>query len=484
MTRVPPTGPGQGRSQSPRPSAAPRPSAPPRGGARPAGRPAPGGGNRPGGPGPTGGGSSEDQFNRLKSELHQQLIQNMDLAAIGSMDEHTLRREVRAGAEELCRLRADLLSLADRERLIEEVLDETFGFGPLEILLRDPTISDILVNGPKTIYVERRGKLERSDVKFRDESHLLQIIQRICARVGRRVDETNPMVDARLPDGSRVNAIIPPLALDGSLVSIRRFGSKPLTADDLIAFGSIMPEMVEFLSACVKARLNVLVSGGTGSGKTTFLNLLSGYIQEDHRVATIEDAAELRLQQPHVVRMETRAPNIEGKGEVTARDLVKNALRMRPDRVVVGECRGGEALDMLQAMNTGHDGCMTTIHANSARDALSRLEMLVGLSGLQVPIWIIRQQIVSAIDLVVQAARLSGGVRRILQISEITGMEGEVIQMQDVFRFNPTGLDESGRAQGYFIATGNRPQCVEELAAAGFKLPPEMFERRILGKKN
>lgn len=450
---------------------------PPPGGAKP--RPAPGGvAGRP-----TASSSNEDQFNRLKSELHSQLIQNMDLSAIGSMDEEQLRREVRAGAEELCRLRADLLSLADRERLIEEVLDETFGFGPLEILLRDPTISDILINGPHTIFVERRGKLERSDVKFRNEPHLLQIVQRICGRVGRRVDETNPMVDARLPDGSRVNAIIPPLALDGSLVSIRRFGSKPLLADDLINYGSITPEMIQFLENCVKARMNILVSGGTGSGKTTFLNLLSGYIQDDHRVATIEDAAELRLQQPHVVRMETRAANLEGKGEVTARDLVKNALRMRPDRVVVGECRGGEALDMLQAMNTGHDGCMTTIHSNSSRDAMGRLEMLVGMAGLSVPIWIIRQQIVSAIDLVVQAARLAGGVRRILQITEITGMEGEVIQMQDIFKFNQTGLDENGRAVGYFTATGNRPQSSERLAQAGYKIPPEMFERRVLGKK-
>lgn len=424
--------------------------------------------------------TSEDQFNQLKGELHSQLIANMDLSAIGQMDEEQLRREVRAGAEELCRMRSDLLSLADRERLIEEVLDETFGYGPLETLLRDPTISDILVNGPKCVYVERRGRLERVDVKFRDDNHLLQIIQRICGRVGRRVDETSPMVDARLADGSRVNAIIPPLALDGCLLSIRRFGTRPLLAEDLIAYGAIVPEMVEFMSACVKARLNVLISGGTGSGKTTLLNMLSGYIQDDHRVATIEDAAELRLQQPHVVRMETRAANIEGKGEITARDLVKNALRMRPDRVVVGECRGGEALDMLQAMNTGHDGCMTTIHSNSTRDAMGRLEMLVGMAGFDIPIWIIRKQIVSAIHIVVQQARLSGGVRKLIQISEITGMEGDIISMHDIFIFHQTGIDDQGKAQGYFAATGNRPHCLERLTASGHALSPTMFERRII----
>jgi len=439
-------------------------------------------------PGPRGAGggpaSNDEQFNRLKAELHQQLVSNMDLKVIGNMNDEELRKEVRAAAEELCRLRADLLSLADRERLIEEVLDEVFGFGPLEILLRDPTISDILINGPRVIYVERRGRLERSDVKFRDEGHLLQIIQRICNRVGRRVDETNPMVDARLPDGSRVNAIIPPLALDGSLVSIRRFGAKPLMAEDLINYGAVTQEMVDFLAACVRSRLNILISGGTGSGKTTLLNMLSGFVQDDHRIATIEDAAELRLQQPHVVRMETRAANIEGKGEVTARDLVKNALRMRPDRVMVGECRGGEALDMLQAMNTGHDGCMTTIHSNSTRDAMGRLEMLVGMSGLSnLPIWIIRKQIVSAIHVVIQAARLSGGARKLIQISELTGMEGDIITMHDIFIYQQTGIDENGNALGYFASTGNRPHCLDRLSSAGYKLPPAMFERRILGQK-
>src|SRR5436309_10930981 len=318
-----------------------------------------------GGPPP----SAEDRFLRYKRELHQRLIGGMDLSTIGSLSEEELRREVRRAAEELCRLSPDLLSLVERERLVTEVLDETFGLGPLEPLLKDPNISDILINGPKTIYIERFGRLERTEIAFNDDRHLLQIIQRIVSRVGRRVDETTPMVDARLPDGSRVNAIIPPLALDGCLLSIRRFGSKPLLIADLLAKKAITPEMIQFLSACAKARVNMLISGGTGSGKTTLLNALSAFIPTHERVATIEDAAELRLQQPHVVRMETRPANIEGTGEVATRDLVRNALRMRPDRIIVGECRGPEALDMLQAMNTGHDGSLTSLHANDTRDA-------------------------------------------------------------------------------------------------------------------
>jgi pilus assembly protein CpaF len=424
--------------------------------------------------------SASDRFLRYKKELHERLISSINLAELGTMGEAELRVEVRRAAEELCRLSSDLLSLAERERLVNEVLDETFGLGPLEPLLRDPTISDILINGPKTVFVERRGRLEPSNIAFNDDRHLLQIIQRIVGRVGRRVDETCPMVDARLADGSRFNAIIPPLALDGSLVSIRRFGSRPLLANDLIANQSITQEMVRFLSACVGARLNVLISGGTGSGKTTLLNVLSGYIPAEERVATIEDAAELRLQQPHVVRMETRAPNIEGNGEVTMRDLVKNALRMRPDRVVIGECRGAEALDMLQAMNTGHEGSLTTIHANDTREAIGRLEMMVGMAGFDLPIWIIRRQIASAIHLVVQAARLIGGARKIIKISEITGMEGDVISMHDLFVFKQTGVDANRVAQGYFQSTGIRPKCLEKLESAGIKLPLEMFERRIL----
>ena len=424
---------------------------------------------------------ADERFLRLKKELHEQLISGMDLTNIGSLSEQELRIEVRRNAEELCRLRADLLNLSDRERLVNEVLDETFGLGPLEPLMRDPTITDIMVNGPKVTYVERKGRLERADVVFNDERHLIQIVQRIAGRVGRRVDETSPMVDARLPDGSRVNAIIPPLALDGTLLSIRRFGVKPLLASDLIAHKAITPEMIQFLSACIRARINIIISGGTGSGKTTLMNALSSYIPHDERVATIEDAAELRLQQPHVARMETRPPNIEGAGEVTTRDLVKNALRMRPDRIIVGECRGPEALDMLQAMNTGHDGSMTTIHANDTRDAVSRLEMMVGMAGFDMPMWIIRRQIASAIQIVVQVARLLGGVRKIVKISEITGMEGEVMSMQDIFLFKQTGVDETRVAQGYFLSSGILPQLLEKLEVSGMKVPITMFERRILG---
>lgn len=423
---------------------------------------------------------TDERLLRHKKELHQQLISGMDMSTIGTMTDDQLRVEVRRAAEELCRFSSDLLSLSERERLVNEVLDETFGLGPLEPLIRDPSVSDILVNGPKTVYVERNGQLQPARITFNDERHLLQIVQRIAGRCGRRVDETSPMVDARLTDGSRVNAIIPPLALDGTLLSIRRFGTKPFLVSDLIAHQSIMPEMVEFLAACIKARVNMILSGGTGSGKTTLLNALSAYIPHDERVATIEDAAELRLQQPHLARMETRPANIEGAGEVTTRDLVKNALRMRPDRIIVGECRGAEALDMLQAMNTGHEGSLTTIHANDTRDALGRLEMMVGMAGFDVPIWIIRRQIASAVQLIVQAARLKGGPRKIVKISEITGMEGEIISIQDIFLFKQTGVDENGVAQGYFQVTGIRPKCMERLEAGGIQLPYEMFERRIL----
>jgi pilus assembly protein CpaF len=424
--------------------------------------------------------SNEDRFLHIKRQLHQQLITGMDLSAIGTMNEDELRLEVRRAAEELIRHGSDLLNLNERERLVSEVIDETFGLGPLEPLMRDTAISDILVNGPKTVYVERKGRLEQVDIVFNDDRHLIQIIQRIVGRIGRRVDETCPMVDARLADGSRVNAIIPPLALDGALLSIRRFGARPLSIHDLMAHKALTREMYQFLSACVKARVNVIISGGTGSGKTTLLNALSAFIPDDERVATIEDAAELRLQQRHVVRMETRPPNIEGEGEVTTRDLVKNALRMRPDRIVVGECRGAEALDMLQAMNTGHEGSMTTIHSNDTRDAISRIEMMVGMAGFDLPIWIIRRQIASAIHLVVQVARLPGGSRKVIKISEITGMEGEVISMQDVFGFKQTGVDHDRVAQGYFFSSGIRPQFLERLEISGAALPVSMFERRVL----
>ncbi|MCY2967768.1 MAG: CpaF family protein [Planctomycetota bacterium] len=416
----------------------------------------------------------------IRCEFHARLIASLDLSKIGSRTDEELRAEIRTAAEELCRHSANLMSSAEREQLVNEVMDETFGLGPLEPLLRDPTISDILVNGPRTVFVERRGRLEKSDVTFSNDEHLLQIIQRIVSRVGRRVDATSPMVDARLADGSRVNAIIAPLALDGALVSIRRFSARPLKAEDLISKKSITPEMVEFLAGCVKSRQNILISGGTGSGKTTLLNMLSGYIPDDERIATIEDAAELRLQQSHVVRMETRPANVEGQGAVSCRELARNALRMRPDRLVVGESRGPEALDMLQAMNTGHDGSMTTLHANDTRDAVSRLEMMVGMAGFDLPIWVIRRQIASAVHLVVQAARLTGGVRKVIKISEITGMEGENITMHDIFVFKQTGLDANRNATGYYYSTGIRPQCLDHLEAMGIKLPANMFERRTL----
>jgi pilus assembly protein CpaF len=422
----------------------------------------------------------DEGLNRIKRELHQQVIAGMDLSAIGTMHEEELRTEVRRIAEQICDRRTDLLNLSEREGLIDEVLDEVFGLGPLESLFRDSDVTDILINGPRTVYVERHGRLQPTKVRFIDDPHVLSIVQRIAGRVGRRIDETTPMVDCRLPDGSRLNAIIPPLALDGPLVSIRRFGTRRLTTSDLLAIKSIAPEIIEFLSACIEARVNVLISGGTGSGKTTLLNVLSSYIPPDERVATIEDAAELQLQQPHVVRMETRPPNVEGEGEVTTRDLVRNALRMRPDRIIVGECRGAESLDMLQAMNTGHEGSLTTIHANTTRDATSRLEMMVGMAGFDMPIWTIRRQIASAIHIVVQVARLVGGARKVVKVSEITGMEGDVISMHDIFEFKQSGLDENRRAEGSFWATGIRPHCLGRLENAGVFLPVELFERRVL----
>jgi pilus assembly protein CpaF len=416
----------------------------------------------------------------LKRQLHQRVIGNLDIGSMAKWNSDTLRVEVRRQAEIACAA-TDLSGFAmSSSDLVDEVLDEVFGLGPLEALRADPLVSDIMINGPKTVYVERQGQLIRTPIIFYDDEHLVQIIQRIVAEVGRRIDETTPMVDARLSDGSRLNAVIAPLALDGALVSIRRFGAKPLTADRLIANESITSEMVQFLSACVKARINMLVSGGTGSGKTTLLNCLSGYIPENERVATIEDAAELRLQQPHVVRMETRVANVEGNGAVTTRDLVRNALRMRPDRIIIGECRGPEALDMLQAMNTGHEGSLTTIHANTSRDAISRMEMMVGMAGFDLPIWVIRKQIVSAVHLVVQVNRLPGGVRKITRISEITGLEGDVTSMHDVFEFKQMGLNEKGVTKGQYWATGVRPVLLDRLEAYGVSLPPELFERKML----
>src|SRR5882757_9151662 len=380
-----------------------------------------------------------------------------------------MRRDIRRVIEHLCDTENPLLNRIEREKLIEEVLDETLGFGPLEVLLKDPTISDILINGPQKVYVERRGKLEKTEVKFRDNDHLMQIIDRIVSKVGRRVDETSPMVDARLPDGSRVNAVIPPIALDGASLSIRRFGATPLKLEDLLNYKAFSPEMAMLLEACIKARLNVVISGGTGCGKTTLLNTLSSFIPHDERIVTIEDAAELQMQQDHVVRLETRPPNIENKGAISTRDLVRNALRMRPERIIIGECRGGETLDMLQAMNTGHSGSMTTLHANQPRDAQSRLETMIMMSGMELPMKAMRQQISSAVDLIVQVSRLQGGPRKVTTITEVMGMEQDMIIMQEVFRYRQLGIDQNGRAYGQFEATGVRPSFVSRLESKGIK---------------
>lgn len=422
----------------------------------------------------------EERFQQLKKEIHKHLIAGMDVSSIGIMDDYELRRELRRGIEELCEYRADLMSQADRERLINEVIDETLGLGPIDPLLRDPTVSDILINGPRTVYVERRGRLEETNVVFHDDQHLLEIVQRIASRVGRRLDESSPMVDARLEDGSRVNAVIHPLALDGALVSIRRFAAKPLEAGDLIARETITESMIAFLVGCIRARLNIVISGSTGSGKTTFLNMLSGFIPRDERIATIEDAAELQLQQPHVARMESRPANLEGRGAVSTRDLLRNSLRMRPDRIIIGECRGEEAFDMLQSMSTGHDGSMTTLHANDTRDAVSRLEMLVGMAGYDMPLSFIQRHIASAIDIVVHCARLSGGQRKVMQISELTGFDRGVVSMHDLFVFEQTGVDEDRKAQGQFRATGIHPHCLDQLRSAGINLPPDLFAPGVL----
>lgn len=367
----------------------------------------------------------------------------------------------------------------ERRQLAIDVYDEMFGFGPLEALLRDPGISDILVNTYRQVYVERCGQLELTDVTFYDDAHLMKVIEKIVSRVGRRIDESSPMVDARLPDGSRVNAIIPPSAIDGPLMSIRRFAVNPLKMDDLVRFHSLTPPMAELLDALSRAKVNVLVSGGTGSGKTTLLNILSGFIPRNERIVTIEDAAELQLQQPHVLRLETRPPNIEGKGEITQRTLVRNALRMRPDRIILGEVRGAEALDMLNAMNTGHEGSLATIHANTPRDALTRLENMVSVSGLTLPPKTMRQQIASAISVVVQAARLTDGKRKIISIQELTGMEGDIINMQEIFTFKRTGVDRDGSVRGHFCATGVRPKFVERLQAFGINLPDSLYDPSV-----
>jgi pilus assembly protein CpaF len=418
-------------------------------------------------------------FNTLKVEVHRKLIQKLNLERLNQIDKEVVRAETAQLIENLVSGESIPMTLQERERLSQEVLDEVFGLGPLEPLLKDHSISDILVNGYKDVYIERNGLLEKTAVQFRDNAHLMAIIDRIVSAVGRRVDESSPMVDARLPDGSRVNAIIPPLALGGPALSIRRFGRDPLTADDLIRNHTLTPQMLELLRGCVRARLNFLISGGTGAGKTTLLNVLSSFISNRERIVTIEDAAELQMHQEHVVRLETRPPNVEGKGAVRQRQLVINCLRMRPDRIVVGEVRGEEALDMLQAMNTGHDGSLTTIHANSPRDALSRLETMVAMANLNIPDSAIRRQIASAIDGVVQVSRLSDGTRKVTTIAEITGMEGEVVTMQDIFILKKMGIGENGEVLGEFVPTGIRPKFAERLVTSGIRLPMEMFERAL-----
>src|SRR5665213_595645 len=420
--------------------------------------------------------ATRTDFIAVKTAIHRKLIQKLNLDRLNEIRREDVRREVTQILENLVVGESTPMNLQERERLSAEVLDEVFGLGPLEPLLNDPTVSDILVNTYKRVYVERRGMLEATGVQFRDDAHLMAIIDRIVSAIGRRVDESSPMVDARLADGSRVNAIIPPLAVDGPCLSIRRFGRERLMADDLVANQSLTDPMLQLLAGCVHARLNVLISGGTGAGKTTFLNVLSSYISNRERIVTIEDAAELQLHQEHVVRLETRPPNIEGKGAFHQRELMINCLRMRPDRIIVGEVRGAEALDMLQAMNTGHDGSLTTIHANSPRDALSRLETMVAMTSLNIPDTAIRRQIASAIDVVVQVSRLSDGKRKVMCVAEINGMEGNVVTMQDIFVFRKQGVRDNGEVMGEFMPTGIRPRFAERLTVSGIHLPATMFE--------
>jgi pilus assembly protein CpaF len=416
-------------------------------------------------------------YNAVKAAIHRKLIQKLDMERLTEADREAVRREVAQILESLVMSESTPMTLQERERLSQEVLNEVFGLGPLEPLLSDPTISDILVNTHKQVYIERNGVLEATPIQFRDDQHLMTVIDRIVSAVGRRVDESSPMVDARLPDGSRVNVIIPPLAIDGPCLSIRRFGRERLRAEDLVRNRTLTQPMLDLLKGCVQARLNILISGGTGAGKTTMLNVLSQFISDRERIITIEDAAELSLHQRHVVRLETRPPNIEGQGAIRQRQLVINALRMRPDRIIVGEVRGEEALDMLQAMNTGHEGSLTTIHANSPRDALARLETMVAMANLNIPDSAVRRQIASAIDVVVQVSRLSDGTRKVISIAEITGMEGEVITMQDIFVFRKRGIGPTGQVLGEFVATGVRPRFAERLLVSGIRLPMDMFER-------
>ena len=420
--------------------------------------------------------SAAHQFALLKGRIHRRLLQRLNLANLDKTDRDTVIDAIRRVVHELLTAERVPLNLEEREELVTQILDEIFGLGPIEPLMKDPEVADILVNTWKQVYIERHGKLETTDIQFQDDRHLLQVIDRIVSAVGRRIDDSSPMVDARLPDGSRVNAIIKPLALDGPHLSIRKFRRDALTGEDLLRLETITPPMLELLSGIVRARLNVLISGGTGSGKTTLLNILSSFIPHNERIVTIEDSAELQLRQPHVVRLETRPPNIEGEGSVSQRLLLINALRMRPDRIIVGEVRGAESVDMLQAMNTGHDGSLTTLHANGPRDALARLETMVSMANLGLPEKAVKQQITSAIQIVIQLARLSDGTRKVIQIAEITGMEGDMISMQDIFVFERQGISENGKVLGRFTATGIRPRVTDRLKAYGISLPARIFE--------
>ncbi|MDP9585673.1 UNVERIFIED_ORG: pilus assembly protein CpaF [Burkholderia contaminans] len=420
--------------------------------------------------------SVRDAYQKLRREIHLTVLERVELERLSRLPQEQVRQEISSLISRILDEERLLANDIERRQLAIDVYDEMFGFGPLESLLRDPGISDILVNTYRQVYVERSGQLELTDVTFYDDAHLMKVIEKIVSRVGRRIDESTPMVDARLPDGSRVNAIIPPSAIDGPLMSIRRFAVNPLKMDDLVSYQSLTPPMAELLDALAHAKVNVLVSGGTGSGKTTLLNILSGFIPRSERIVTIEDAAELQLQQPHVLRLETRPPNIEGKGEITQRTLVRNALRMRPDRIILGEVRGAEALDMLNAMNTGHEGSLATIHANTPRDALTRLENMISVGGLTLPPKTMRQQIASAISVVVQATRLTDGKRKIVSIQELTGMEGDIINMQEIFTFKRTGMDRDGTVRGHFCATGVRPKFADRLQAFGINLPDSLYD--------
>ena len=424
-------------------------------------------------------GALKPEYQELKFTLHRKLVDKINLEALATIDNQRVRSEVRQAVISLIDAEPTLLSSLEKQQISDEVLDEVFGLGPLEPLLQDPTISDILVNTYKQVYIERRGLLELTNVAFRDDQHLLRIIDKIVSQVGRRIDESTPMVDARLMDGSRVNAIIPPLAVDGPLLSIRRFSTDKLMPKDLVERKALTPGMMELLEACVKAKMNIIIAGGTGAGKTTLLNALSAFINGKERIVTIEDAAELQLKQPHVARLETRPPNLEGNGAVRQRELLVNSLRMRPDRIVVGEVRGEEALDMLQAMNTGHDGSLTTVHANTPRDAVSRLEVMVSLANSNMQLVSIRQQIAAAVNVLVQASRLSDGSRRVVSLTEVTGMEGEVVTLQDLFVFEKRGLDPDGKVVGRFAATGIRPKFYEKLLSAGIRLRPDLFDEVV-----